>query len=39
MSEFRQLKQLDEKNASSKKMGADLILNKHMLQEVIVKKL
>ncbi len=39
MSELRRLKQLDEENASLKKLVADLSLDKHMLQEVIAKKL
>ena len=39
MSELRRLKQLDEENASLKKLVADLSLDKHMLQEVISKKL
>ena len=39
MSELRRLKQLDEENTSLKKLVADLSLDKHMLQEVIAKKL
>ncbi len=39
ISELRRLKQLDEENASLKKLVADLSLDKHMLQEVIAKKL
>ncbi len=39
ISELRRLKQLDEENASLKKLVADLSLDKHMLQEVISKKL
>ena len=39
ISELRRLKQLDEENASLKKLVADLSLDKHMLQEVITKKL
>ena len=39
ISELRQLKQFDEENASLKKLVADLSLDKHMLQEVIEKKL
>ena len=38
MSELRRLKQLDEENASLKKLVADL-RDKHILQEVISKKL
>ncbi len=37
ISELRRLKQLDEENASLKKLVADLSLDKHMLQEVIAK--
>ncbi len=39
ISELRRLKQLDEENSSLKKLVADLSLDKHMLQEVIAKKL
>ena len=39
ISELRRLKQLDEENTSLKKLVADLSLDKHMLQEVIAKKL
>ena len=39
ISELRRLKQLDDENASLKKLVADLSLDKHMLQEVIAKKL
>ncbi len=39
ISELRRLKQLDEENVSLKKLVADLSLDKHMLQEVIAKKL
>ncbi len=39
ISELRRLKLLDEENASLKKLVADLSLDKHMLQEVIAKKL
>ncbi len=39
ISELRRLKQLDEENASLKKLVADLSLDKHMVQEVIAKKL
>ena len=39
ISELRRLKQLDEENSSLKKLVADLSLDKHMLQEIIAKKL
>ena len=38
ISELRRLKQLDEENASLKKLVADLSLDKHMLQEVIARR-
>lgn len=38
-SELRRLKQLEEENRQLKQMVADLSLDKHMLQEVIAKKL
>jgi putative transposase len=38
LSELRRLKQLEEKNATLKRLVADLSLDKHMLQEVIAKK-
>ena len=38
-SELRRLKQLEEENQKLKQMVADLSLDKHMLQEVISKKL
>ena len=38
ISELRRLKQLDEENASLKKRTADMSLDKHMLREVIAKK-
>ena len=38
ISELRRLKQLDEENASLKKLVGDLSLDKPMLQEVIAKK-
>ncbi len=38
-SELRRLKQLEEENRKLKQMVADLSLDKHMLQEVISKKL
>ena len=37
--EFRRLRQLEEENRKLKQMVADLSLDKHMLQEVIQKKL
>ena len=37
--ELRRLKQLEEENRRLKQMVADLSLDKHMLQEVISKKL
>jgi putative transposase len=39
ISELRKLRQLEEENAQLKKLVADLSLDKHMLQEVIKKKL
>ena len=38
-SELRRLKQLEEENRQLKQMVAELSLDKHMLQEVIAKKL
>ena len=38
-SELRRLKQLEAENQQLKKLVADLSLDKHMLQEVIKKKL
>ena len=38
-SELRRLKQLEEENRQLKQMVADLSLDKHILQEVISKKL
>ncbi len=38
-SELRKLKQLEEENRRLKQMVADLSLDKHMLQEVLSKKL
>ena len=38
LSELRRLKQLEEENATLKRLVADLSLDKHMLQEVIAKK-
>ena len=39
VSELRRLKQLEAENARSKKLVADLSLDKEMLQDVIRKKL
>ena len=39
VSELRRLKQLEEENRKLKQLVADLSLDKHMLQEVIRKKL
>jgi putative transposase len=39
LSEVRRLKQLEEENRKLKQMVADLSLDKHMLQEVLSKKL
>ena len=38
-SELRRLKQLEEENRKLKQMVAELSLDKHMLQEVLSKKL
>jgi putative transposase len=38
VSELRRLKQLEEENASLKRLVADLSLDKRMLQEVLGKK-
>jgi len=38
-SELRKLRQLEEENKRLKQMVADLSLDKHMLQEVLSKKL
>ena len=38
LTELRRLKQLEEENATLKRLVADLSLDKHMLQEVIAKK-
>jgi putative transposase len=38
-SELRRLKQLEEENRRLKQMVADLSLDKHMLQDVLSKKL
>lgn len=39
IAELRRLKQLEEENRKLKSLVADLSLDKHMLQEVITKKL
>ena len=39
VAEIRQMRQLREENAKLKQLVADLSLDKHMLQEVISKKL
>jgi putative transposase len=39
INELRHLKQLEEENRRLKQMVADLSLDKHMLQEVLSKKL
>jgi putative transposase len=39
VSEIRRLKQLEEENHRLKQLVADLTLDKHMLQEVLSKKL
>ena len=39
VSELRRLKQLEEENFKLKQIVADLTLDKHMLQDVIKKKL
>jgi putative transposase len=38
-SEMRLLKELDEENGKLKRIGADLVLDKEMLQDVIKRKL
>jgi putative transposase len=38
-SELRRLKQLEEENSQLKRIVADLTLDKHMLQDVLKKKL
>lgn len=38
-SEVRRLKQLEEENKRLKQLVADLSLDKHMLQDVLAKKL
>ena len=39
ISELRRLKQLEEGNSSLRKLVADLGLDKHILQEIVSKKL
>lgn len=39
VSELRRLKQLEDENASLRKLVADLSLDKHILQEIVTKKL
>lgn len=39
VTELRKLKQLEEENRKLKTLVADLTLDKHMLQEVVAKKL
>jgi putative transposase len=39
INELRRLKQLEEENRTLKQMVADLSLDRHMLQEVLSKKL
>lgn len=39
VTELRRLKQLEKENRRLKQLVADLTLDKHMLQEVIAKKL
>jgi putative transposase len=39
IAELRRLRQLEEENRNLKQLVADLTLDKHMLQEVIRKKL
>jgi len=39
VAEMRRLKQLEEENSKLKRLVADLSLDRHMLQEVIRKKL
>lgn len=39
IAELRRLKQLEDENKKLKSLVADLTLDKHMLQEVIAKKL
>lgn len=39
VSELRRLKKLEEENASLRRVVADLSLDKHILQEIVSKKL
>jgi putative transposase len=39
LSELRELRQLQDENAKLKKLVADLSLDRHMLQEIVRKKL
>ena len=39
VSELRRLRQLEDENARLKRLVADITLDKHILQEVIAKKL
>ncbi|KAF0093279.1 MAG: ISEch12 OrfA [Puniceicoccaceae bacterium 5H] len=39
VSELRRLKQLEDENASLRKLVSDLSLDKHILQEIVSKKL
>jgi putative transposase len=39
LSELRELRQLREENSKLKKLVADLSLDRHMLQEIVRKKL
>ena len=39
VTELRRLKQLEDENASLRKLVADLSLDKHILQEIVSKKL
>ncbi len=39
LTELRELRQLREENAKLKRLVADLTLDKHMLQEIVRKKL
>ena len=39
LSELRELRQLREENAKLKRLVADLSLDRHMLQEIVQKKL
>jgi putative transposase len=39
LSELRELRQLREENGKLKRLVADLILDRHILQEIVAKKL